>query len=129
MAIGALCQDLLINNDRLALHQAGLDVALVASHSGVTSLQRQMRPCVVIEGGGNPPLFVVAIGARRFAGFSELARMSVLVAIRANLRCTFELDILLTHRDRVTGTAPDNPMCAKQRKLRFRMIESVDVDP
>ena len=117
MTIGALGQNLLINNDRLTFHQARLDVAFVASNARMPALERQMRACVVVEGGGNPALFVMTISARRLFGFGELSRVNVLVACLANLRSALKLNRLFTHGDHVACPASDGTVRAKQRKL------------
>lgn len=85
MAIGALRQNLLIDNDRLAFHQSRLDVTLVASDARMPALEWQTCPRVMVERGRNPVLLVVTIGARRFACFGELARMDVFMAGLTNL--------------------------------------------
>ena len=76
---------MLINDDGMVTNEASLRVTLVASYVGVPTLQRKMGSRVVIERRRNPLLCAVTIGARSFAGFSELAGVRVLMTILTNL--------------------------------------------
>jgi len=120
---------LLINDDGLVSNEASLRVALVTGHVGMPSLQREMSSCVVIERGGHPALRVVTIHTRGFASFGKLSVVRVLVAILAYLRRALKLHFLCAYRHRVTRATFHSAMRAEQRKLRFGMVETIDVGP
>ena len=119
MTIYALREDLLINNDGLGVNETSLGVTFITRHSGMAALEGEMRPSVMVEGGRNPALSIVAIGARGFASFSELACVRVFVTILTNLRRALELDFLLADRNFVAGGALDGAVRAEQRKFCF----------
>lgn len=83
----------------------------------------------MIKDRRNPSLRIVTIRAGSLPRLCKLACVRVFVTIRANLRCALELHLLGSHRYLVTVAALDHAMGAKQRKFRFRMIESADVRP
>ena len=129
MAIGTLRRRLFVDNHRLGVDHARLLMALVASHACVAALQGEMRPSVMVEGGGHPALRIVAVRTRCFPGLGELAVMGVFMTIFANLRRVLELYFLLANGHLVTITALDGAMRSEQRELGFRMVEAIHVGP
>lgn len=129
MAIGALRQRLLVDDDWLVRNQARLRVTFVTCNSLMPSLQRKMRSRIVVEQGRNPALRTVAIRTGSLARFRKLPCMHVLVAIFANLRCSLELHLRGSHGNLVTRAAFHDSMRTQQRKLGFRVIESADIRP
>jgi len=129
VAIGTLRRRLFVNDHGLGLNHARLLMALVTSDAGMAALQGEMRPSVVIEGGGNPALRIVAVRAERLAGLCELAVVSVFVTIFANLRGALELHLFLANRHLMTISAFDGAVRSEQRELGFRMVEASHVGP
>lgn len=129
MAIRTLRQHLFIYDHGLVSDHARLYVAFVTSHVRVSSLQREMRPRVVIEGRRNPALRVVAIRATSLPRLRELAHVRVFVTIFANLRRAFELHFFRACGNFVTIAALHRAMRAKQRELCFRVVKTVYVRP
>ena len=104
-------------------------MAFVTSHALVATLQGEMRPGVMVEGGGHPALRIVAVRTRCLPGLGKLAVMGILVAIFADLRSVLELYFLFADLHLVTITAFDGPMRSKQREFGFRMVEATHVGP
>jgi len=104
-------------------------MAFVTSHALVAALQGEMRPGVMVEGGGHPALRIVAVRTRCLPGLGKLAVMGIFVAIFADLRCVLELYFFFADRHLVTITAFDGTMRSKQREFGFRMIEATHVGP
>ena len=70
-------------------------VTKVTLHVGVTALERELRPLIVIKCRRHPSHYVVAVCARRFSRLChELPAVGVRVAFLAALRCSFELCLL-----------------------------------
>ena len=105
VAIGTLRRRLFVDDHGLGVNHARLPMALVAGDAGVATLQGEMCPRVVVEGRGNPALRIVTVRTGRRPGLCELAVMSVLVTIFANLRRALELYLLLADRHFVAITA------------------------
>lgn len=118
-----------INDHRLGIDQARLRMTFVTWNSGVSSLQRKMRPRIMIEERRNPALGVVAIRTGGLASLRKLACMRVFVAIFANLRCALELHFLGARWHFVASATFNRAMCSEQRKLRFRVVITADVRP
>ena len=129
MAIGTLRRRLFVNDHDFGVNHARLRMALVTSDAGVAALQGEMRSSVVIEGGGNPALRIVAVRTRCLASLCELAVMSVLVAIFANLRRDLEQYFFLANWHLVTIAALDGAVRSEQRELGFRMVEASHFAP
>src|ERR1700687_4690352 len=104
-------------------------MAFVASHACVAALQGEMRPGVMVEGGGHPALRIVAVRTRCLPGLGELAVMGIFVTIFADLRSVLELYFLFADRHLVTFTALDGAMRSEQREFGFRMVEAIYVGP
>jgi hypothetical protein len=85
VTIGAFRGCLFIDDEWLITDDAPWFVTLITRHVGVASRQWEMSLGVVIEGRGHPALRIVAVGTRCLPGLRELAVMSVLVTIFANL--------------------------------------------
>ena len=104
-------------------------MAFVTSHALVATLQGEMRPGVMVEGGGHPALRIVAVRTRCLPGLGKLAVMGILVAIFADLRCVLELYFLFADRHLVTVSAFDGTMRPEQWEFGFRMVEAAYVGP
>jgi len=104
-------------------------MAFVASNACVPTLQGEMRPGVMVEGGGHPALRIVAVRTRSLPGLGKLAVMGIFVTIFADLRRVFELYFFFADRRLVTITALDGAMRSKQREFGFRMVEAIHVRP
>jgi hypothetical protein len=104
-------------------------MAFVASHAFVAALQGEMRPSVMVKGGGHPALRIVAVRTRCLPGLGKLAVVGIFVAIFADLRCVLELYFLFADRHLVTITAFDGTMRPEQREFGFRMVEAIHVRP
>lgn len=129
MAIRALRRRLFVDNHRFGVNHARLLMAFVAGHPFVAALQGEMRPGVMVEGGGHPALRIVAVRTRRLPGLGELAVMGIFVTIFADLRRVLELYFLFADRRLVTFTALDGAMRSEQREFGFRMVEAIHVRP
>lgn len=71
----------------------------------------------------------MAIRTRCLTGFCELAIMSIMVTILANLRRALEQHFFLANRHFVTITALNGTVGSEQREFSFRMIEASHVGP
>lgn len=129
MAIGTLRRRLFVDDYRLGVDHARLPMAFVASHTGVAALQGEMRPGVMVEGGGHPALGIMAVRARCFPGLCELAVMGVFVTIFADLRHALKLYFFFAYRRLVAITALGGAVRPKQGELGFRMVEAIHVCP
>ncbi len=118
-----------VDYHRLGVDRARLLMAFVASNACVPTLQGEMRPGVMVEGGGHPALRIVAVGTRSLPGLGKLAVMGIFVTIFADLRRVFELYFFFANRRLVTITALDGAMRSKQREFGFRMVEAIHVRP
>lgn len=129
MTVRTLRRRLFVDNYRLGVNHTRLLMAFVTSHALVATLQGEMCPRVMVEGGGHPALRIVAVRTRCLPGLGKLAVMGILVAIFADLRCVLELYFLFADRRLVTITAFDGTMRSKQREFGFRMVEATHVRP
>jgi hypothetical protein len=93
VTIGAFDWRWLIEKDRLAVHHFRFPVTFVTSNIRMASRKRKMRSRVVIKRGGNPALNVVTTGAPSFVVFRKLGSMDIHVAVLADLRRSFELNL------------------------------------
>ena|SRR3974377_320276 len=104
-------------------------MALVAGYIGMATRKCEMGTSVVIEGGRNPSLGIVAIAAVGFTVLGdELRIVGVVVASLARLWSAFEAR-LIVGGGLMAFTAGHCAMRANQRELGLGMIESVDVCP
>lgn len=129
MAIRALFRRFLVDDDSLSFHHLRFLVTFVARYAKMSTLQGEMRPCVVVKYRGNPSGGVVTIVARGFPGLCKLARMGVLVAVLTDLSRAFELDLLFADRYLVAITTLHSPVRSKQGEFSLRVIESLYVCP
>ena len=118
-----------VDYHRLGVDRARLLMAFVASNACVPTLQGEMRPGVMVEGGGHPALRIVAVRTRCLPGLGKLAVMGIFVTIFADLRRVLELYFFFADRRLVTITALDGAMRSEQREFGFRMVEAIHVGP
>lgn len=85
MTVGTFGEDLLVDNDRIAVNENRFFVTHVTSNFGVPALKRKVRARVMIKNGRNPALRIMTIRAGGLPGFCELPRMSIFVATLAIL--------------------------------------------
>lgn len=91
MAVDALVGSVLVNHDVLVSNGASFEVALGARNVGVSAGQLEMGLGVMVEGGGDPALGRVAIGAvGQMIPSKELTVMSVLMTCLALCWSAFE---------------------------------------
>lgn len=91
MAIDALCGSIFVDDDGLFGNKFGLGMAFGAGNIRMAAGEGEVSAGIVIEGGRNPALSVVAIDAVSLAVFSDKLRIvSVNVAGFALLGSAFE---------------------------------------
>ena len=91
MAFRALLRCRLVKEYLIARNHAQSFVTEIAFHVGVTALQRELRPLIVIKRGGHPSRHIVALCARRLSGLrDELTAVFIPVAFLAVLRCALK---------------------------------------
>lgn len=129
MAIGAFNRRRLIKQNGFAIENFRFPMTFVTSNICMSAGKSKVGPGVVIEGGRNPALNVVAAGAASFAVFHKLSSMNVRVAVLADLRRSFELDLTGARQGFVACAAGYGAMSAQERELCFRMIETVYIRP
>lgn len=129
MTIGTFGEDLLIDNDGIAVDENRFFVTHVTSNFGVPTLKRKMRARVVIKNRWDPALRIMTIGTGGLPGLCKLPCMSIFVTTLTILRGAFELNFFGAHGRLVAGPALDHTMCAEQRELCLRVIEPVDFRP
>src|SRR5947208_13985243 len=100
-------------------------MAFVASNACVPTLQGEMRPGVMVEGGGHPALRIVAVRTRGLHGLGELAVMGIFVTIFADLRRVLVLYFFFADRRLVTITALDAALRSELRDLGFRLVKGI----
>ena len=101
-----------------------------ATHVCVRPCQRELGALVVIKHRGRPPLVHMAIAALCNSIFDcKLSAVRICVTGLTILRRALELDFVRARQCLVTFAASDTSMCADQWKLRFRVVETADVDP
>ena len=103
---------LFVDDYRLIGNQTRLRMTFVALHICVAALQREVCPCVVVEGRRNPAPRIVTIRASRLPRFHKLACMRIFVTILANLRRALKLYLLLSHRHFMTVATLDRTVRA-----------------
>lgn len=103
-------------------------MAFVACDSLVAAFQGKLGSAV-IESRWLPALGIVAVCAPGLSGFCKLVCVGIFVTIFTNLGRAFELYLCGSRRDLVAIAALYGAMRTKQRKLRFRMVESANVRP
>jgi hypothetical protein len=108
VTVSALRQNLFINNDGISLDKDCFFVTHVTSNFRVPTLERKVRPRVVIEDGGDPALRIMAIGTGGLSGSCKLSCMSILVTVLTNLCRALELNCFRTYWHLVAGAATDN---------------------
>jgi len=118
-----------IEKDRFAVNHSRFLVTFVAGDLRVASRKREVRSRVVIKSGRNPALDVVAVPATGLTSLCELGSVRIRVAVFADLRGSLELSLAGAGRGFVTCGAGNGAMCAKERELGFRMIETAHVRP
>ena len=129
MAVRTLRQHLLIDDHRLVSNHPDLCVTLVTGDIRVSTLQRKMRPRIVIENGRNPTLRIVTIRAGGLSGLRKLAGVDIFMTILTNLRRPLELHFFRAHGYLVTSAALHRTMRTEQRELGFAVIKAVYVGP
>ena len=104
-------------------------MALVAGYVGMATGQCEMGAGVVIEGGWDPALGVMAVATVGFAVLcNELGVVGVLVASLARLGGALEAGFV-AGCGLMAFAAGHRPVGADQREFGFGMIEAVDVCP
>lgn len=129
MAIGALNRSWLIEQNGFAIEQFRFPVTFVTRNIRVAPGKRKVRPGGVVERGRNPALNVVAAGTLRFAISHKLGSMNVRVAVLADLRRSFELDLAGAGGSFVACAAGNGAMGAQEREFCFRVVETVYICP
>lgn len=130
MAHRALNRGRLIEENVFARDFANRAMALVAFHSGMSPLQRELGPLVMVENRRYPTLSIVTIGAEIFSRFgNELSTVGVQVTGIAFLGSAFELNLFSSGQRFVAGAASDGAMRPKQREFCLAVIKAGDLGP
>jgi len=129
MTIDALDRSWLIEKNRFAVQHFCFPVTFVTRNIRMASGERKVRPGVVIKRGGNPALNVMACGASSFAFFRKLGSMDIHVAVLADLRRSFELNLGGAGGSFVACAAGNSAMGAQEWEFCFRVVETVYIRP
>lgn len=129
MTVRTLRERLLVDDDGLVVDQTSLRVTFITRDIRVPTLEREMRPLIVIKRRRNPALGIVAVGASGLFCFRKLPRVRVLVTSLTRLRRALKLHFFCADRHLMTCGALHGTMRAKQRELGFRMVKAIHVGP